>query len=72
MCYRDCEVYENVVAVIFQNTFYLKIHLNNIYFLFFKNYFSYQHIKTIKKHKNILFFLNTFKTEKQTKYIYFS
>jgi len=29
----------SVIAVVFQNVFYLEMHQNNIYFLFFKNYF---------------------------------
>jgi len=34
----------SIVAVVFQNVFYLKIYQNNI-FLFLKNYFYYQRIK---------------------------
>jgi hypothetical protein len=30
---------KSVVAVAFQSAFYLEMHQNNIYFLFFKNYF---------------------------------
>jgi hypothetical protein len=44
---------ESVVAVTFQSVFYLEMHQNNIYFLFFKNYFWYQRIKMIWKHKKI-------------------
>jgi hypothetical protein len=29
----------SVVTVTFQSVFYLEMHQNNIYFLFFKNYF---------------------------------
>jgi len=32
------EVFENIVAVIFQSVFHSEMHQNNI-FLFFKNYF---------------------------------
>jgi hypothetical protein len=34
------------VDIVFQITFHIKIHVNNI-FLFFKNYFWHQYIKTI-------------------------
>jgi hypothetical protein len=30
-----------VIAVTFQNVFYLEMYQNNIYFLFLKNYFWY-------------------------------
>ena len=43
----------SVVAVPFQNVFYLKMYQNNI-FLFFKNYFWYQHIKMIWKHQKYI------------------
>jgi hypothetical protein len=29
----------NVIAVVFQNAFYLEMYQNNIFFLFLKNYF---------------------------------
>jgi hypothetical protein len=29
----------SVIAITFQNVFYLEMHQNNIYILFFKNYF---------------------------------
>jgi hypothetical protein len=45
-------MFGGVVAVAFQITFRPKMHANNV-FLFFKNYFLYQHIKTIQ---NILNF----------------
>jgi len=45
---------ENMVAVAFQSVFYLEMHQNNIYFLFFKNYFWYQRIKMIWKHKKYI------------------
>jgi len=40
-------VFDSVVAGAFQITFHAKIHVNNV-FLFFKNYFWHQHIKTIQ------------------------
>jgi hypothetical protein len=39
-------VFDSVVAGAFQITFRAKIHVNDV-FLFFKNYFWHQHIKTI-------------------------
>jgi len=39
-------MFGNVIAVAFQSVFYSEMHQNNI-FLFFKNYFLYQHIKMI-------------------------
>jgi hypothetical protein len=65
-----------VVAVVFQNVFYLEMHQNN-FFLFLKNYFWYQPIKIIWKHqkyinlkqrKKIKFLKNTFETQKQIKF----
>jgi hypothetical protein len=44
-----------VVAVAFQITFRAEMHDNDV-FLFFKNYFWYQHIKTIQNIQNILNF----------------
>ena len=41
-------MFGSVVAVAFQITFCAEMHVNDI-FLFFKNYFWHQHIKTIKK-----------------------
>jgi hypothetical protein len=41
-------VFGNVVVVAFQIAFRAEIHVNDI-FLFFKNHFSYQYIKTIQK-----------------------
>jgi hypothetical protein len=35
-------VFESTVRVTFQNVFFLETHQNNI-FLFFKNYFLYEH-----------------------------
>jgi hypothetical protein len=43
------------VTIIFQIIFYVEMHFNNI-FLFFKNYFWYQHIKTIQNVQIILNF----------------
>jgi hypothetical protein len=42
-------VFGSVVVVAFQIVFRAKIHVNDV-FLFFKNYFWYQHIKMIWKH----------------------
>jgi hypothetical protein len=39
-----------VVAVAVQSAFRLEMHQNEV-FLFFKNHFWHQHIKTIWKHK---------------------
>jgi len=39
-------LFEIIVTVTVQNVFYLEMHENK-FFLFFKNYFCYQHIKTI-------------------------
>jgi hypothetical protein len=41
-------VFGSVVVVAFQIAFRVEIHANDV-FLFFKNYFLYQHIKTIQK-----------------------
>jgi len=63
-----------VVVVTFQSAFYLEMHQNN-FFIFFKNYFWYQRIKMILKHKKKLiwseknkFFKSTFEMQKQTKF----
>jgi hypothetical protein len=39
-------LYGSMVAIAFQIVFCVKIHVNDV-FLFFKNYFLYQHIKMI-------------------------
>jgi hypothetical protein len=44
-----------MVTVIFQITFRKKIHVKNI-FLFFKNYFWQQHVKTIQNIQNTINF----------------
>jgi hypothetical protein len=44
-----------VVVVAFQIAFRAEIHVNDV-FLFFKNYFWYQHIKTIQKIQTALNF----------------
>jgi hypothetical protein len=44
-----------MVAGVFQITFYTKMHANDV-FLFFKNYFWHQHIKTIQNIQIILNF----------------
>jgi hypothetical protein len=55
-------MFGGVVAVAFQITFRVKMYANDV-FLFFKNHFLYQHIKTIQnilnfsKIKKIEFFL---------------
>jgi hypothetical protein len=48
-------VFGSVVAVAFQIGFYAEIHANDV-FLFFKNYFWHQHIKTIQKVQTALNF----------------
>jgi len=48
-------VFGSVVASAFQIIFRAKMHVNDI-FLFFKNYFWYQHIKTIQNIQTILNF----------------
>jgi len=48
-------VFDSVVAVTFQIAFRAEIHANDV-FLFFKNYFWYQHIKTIQKVQTALNF----------------
>jgi hypothetical protein len=55
-------VFEILVAVAVQSVFRLQMHQNKV-FLFFKNYFLYQHIKMIQKHKkkNIHFKQKQFK-----------
>ena len=45
-------LFGSVVEVVFKSVFRLEIHQNN-FFLFFKIYFWYQHIKMIKTHKKI-------------------
>ena len=49
------KMFDDVVIVAFQIIFCSEIHVNDI-FLFFKNYFWYQHIKTIQNLQNILNF----------------
>jgi hypothetical protein len=44
-----------VVAVAFQITFRAEMHVNDV-FLFFKNYFWHQHIKTIQNVQTVLNF----------------
>jgi len=48
-------VFGSVVAGAFQITFRVKMHVNDV-FLFFKNYFWHQHIKTIQNVQTILNF----------------
>ena len=61
-------MFENVVAVVFQIAFPVEKHVNNI-FLFFKNYFLYQHIKTIQKIQTALNF-NKKKIQNLSKHLY--
>jgi hypothetical protein len=44
-----------VIVVAFQIAFHVEIHANDV-FLFFKNHFWYQHIKTIQKVQTALNF----------------
>jgi hypothetical protein len=65
-------VFDSVVAVAFQIAFRAEIHVNNV-FLFFKNHFWHQHIKTIQKVQTTLNFnkkkkLKFDKTQLQTQY----
>jgi hypothetical protein len=48
-------VFDSVVAVAFQIIFCAEMHVSDI-FLFFKNYFLHQHIKTIQNVQTILNF----------------
>ena len=48
-------MFDNVVVVTFQIAFCAEIHANDI-FLFLKNYFWHQHIKTIQKIQTTLNF----------------
>jgi hypothetical protein len=48
-------LFDSVVVVAFQITFRVKIYVNDV-FLFFKNYFWHQHIKTIQNIQTILNF----------------
>jgi len=48
-------VFGSVVAVTFQIAFRAEIHVNDV-FLFFKNHFSHQQIKTIQKVQTALNF----------------
>jgi hypothetical protein len=48
-------MFDSVFAGAFQITFRAKMHANDV-FLFFKNYFWYQHIKTIQNIQTILNF----------------
>jgi len=48
-------MFDSVVAVVFQITFRVEMYANDV-FLFFKNYFWYQHIKTIQNIQIILNF----------------
>ena len=59
-----------MITVTFQSAFHLEKHVNNVFFLFFLNYFLDQHIKIIWKHqkhinskKKFNFFKSTFKPQ---------
>jgi hypothetical protein len=52
-------VFGSVVVIAFQIIFRAEMHANDI-FLFFKNYFLHQHIKTIQ---NIQIILNLYKKQ---------
>jgi len=56
-------MFGSVVMVAFQIAFRAEIHANDV-FLFFKNYFWYQHIKTIQKVQTAL----NFKKKKKLKF----
>jgi hypothetical protein len=58
-------VFGSVVAGAFQITFRAKMHVNDV-FLFFKNYFWHQHIKTIQ---NIQIIFNFNKKQKFLKFL---
>jgi len=66
---------KNMVVVVFQNVFYLKMHQNNIFFYFLKIIFDINVSKWSENTKNILiwskknknysnFFKNAFETQK--------
>jgi hypothetical protein len=63
-----------VVAVLFQNVFYLKMHQNNIFFYFLKIIFDIstskwsentKNISIWSKEKKLIFFKSAFETQKQ-------
>jgi len=62
-------MFEILITVAVQSVFRLQIHQNKI-FLFFKNYFLYQHIKMIQKHKKKIFILS--KNNSKFKRIWFA
>jgi len=61
---RGNSVVGSVVAGAFQITFRVKMHANDV-FLFFKNHFWYQHIKTIQNIQTIL----NFSKKKNSKFL---
>jgi len=61
-------MFGSVVAGAFQIAFHAEMHTNDV-FLFFKNHFWYQHIKTIQKIQTALNF-NKKKNQISTKYRY--
>jgi hypothetical protein len=54
-CWTAASVFRSVVVGVFQIAFRVEIHANDV-FLFFKNYFWHQHIKTIQKIQTALNF----------------
>jgi len=69
-------VFGSVIAGAFQIAFCAEMHANDV-FLFFKNYFWHQHIKTIQKVQTALNFSkkknsNLHETQVQTQYQTFS
>ena len=53
--YVRVEVFGSIIAVAFQSAFHWEMYQNNIYiyiyiYIYIKNYFLYQHIKTIQKY----------------------
>jgi hypothetical protein len=75
--YRFERVFGSVVAGAFQIAFRVEIHVNDV-FLFFKNHFWHQHIKTIQKiqtalnfskNKNLKFDETQLQTQCQTQLI---
>ena len=64
-----CYVFGSMVVGAFQIAFHAEIHVNNV-FLFFKNHFWHQHIKTIQKVQTALNFSTKKKFQNLTKRSY--
>jgi thioredoxin reductase len=62
-------VFDSVVAITFQIAFRAEIHVNDV-FLFFKNHFSHQQIKTIQKVQTALNFSKNLKIKNLMKHSY--